>query len=366
MQIALTKKLVDALEVKLPAVDETVSPLFTWTANWTRVWSNRKTDDMLVLVNNATRFTAAVYQVKRKDLKNAAEKMKNAIYNTLLSMNLNPELVNEYMRLSGDVCFVRNNNRQTASWVTKAGSDCAYFVANNYNGIVKMYSDTLGVSVNHRIVNYSGDFKDAFHPYKAMAEALTELTGMQTYKCRAFELTVTLDLEVYTAERRIIVPANMDFTRFHKVLQRIFSWSDHHLFDFKVFDEKTGETICRMVQSEEDIEYDESAILMDGHILAEFFPEHKQMRYTYDFGDNWEHIIRLVRVIEEYDGELPYLLEASGQTPPEDVGGVSGFISLREIMLDPGHPDYEGMKRWSEYWTPELSEWKKRPGVILL
>lgn len=366
MQIALTKKLADALELKLPAADETVGSLFTWTANWTKVWDNRRTEDMLVLVNNATRFTAAIYQVKRKNLKNAAEKMRTAIYNTLLSMNLNPELVNEYMRLSGDVCFVRNNNRQTASWVTKAGSDCAYYIAHNYNGIEKMYSDTPGVSVNHRFVNCSGDFKDAFHPYKAMADALTELTGMQTYKCRAFELKVTLDLEAYTAERRIIVPANMDFTRFHNVLQRVFSWSDRHLFDFDVVDEKTGETICRMVQSEEDIEYDESAVLMEGHTLAEFFPEHKQMRYTYDFGDNWEHVIRLIRVIEEYDGELPYLLEASGQTPPEDIGGAGGFIQFREVMLDPEHPAYEEMKKWSGYWSPELREWQRRPGVIPL
>jgi len=35
------------------------------------------------------------------------------------------------------------------------------------------------------------------------------------------------------------------------------------------------------------------------------------MLYTYDMGGNWEHIIQLVRVIEEYDGELPYILEAT-------------------------------------------------------
>lgn len=100
-----------------------------------------------------------------------------------------------------------------------------------------------------------------------------------------------------------------------------------------------------MVQSEEDTEYDESAVLMEGHILAEFFPEHNQMRYNYDFGDNREHIIRLVRVIEENDGELPYLPEASGQTPPEDIGGAGGFIQFREIMINPEQPAYEEMKK---------------------
>ncbi|OPX87198.1 MAG: hypothetical protein A4E53_02576 [Pelotomaculum sp. PtaB.Bin104] len=73
MQIALTKKIADAMGVKPPSAHEDVNPLFSWTANWTKVWDNRRAEDMLVLVNNATRFTVALYQVKRKDLKNVAE-----------------------------------------------------------------------------------------------------------------------------------------------------------------------------------------------------------------------------------------------------------------------------------------------------
>ena len=364
MQIALTKKLADALGVKLPATDETINSLFTWTANWTTVWDNRRAEDMLVLVNNATRFTVAIYQIKRKDLKNVEKMMQAAIVNTLLSMNLNPELVNEYMRLAGELEFVRNNSRQTAAWVSKAGLECAFHVGREYNGLAKIYCDTLGASSNYRIVNYSGNTNDGFYPYEAMVNALTELTGMQAYKCRAFELMVSLDLEVYKAERRIIVPANMKFAQFHKVLQYVFDWKNYHLYDFTIIDEKIKKAVVRMVPTEEDLEYDKSAVLMEGHTLAEFFPEHKHMVYTYDMGDNWEHIIQLVRVIEEYDGELPYLLEASGQTPPEDVGGVDGFISFREVMLNPKHPEYAEMEKWSRYWTPELREWAMKPKVI--
>jgi hypothetical protein len=81
-------------------------------------------------------------------------------------------------------------------------------------------------------------------------------------------------------------------------------------------------------------------------------------------GDNWEHIIELVRVIDEHYAESPFLLEAAGQTPPEDVGGVPGFIDFREIMLNPKHPDYAEMKEWVGYWSPELPEWEKKPKVI--
>ena len=127
MQIALTRKLAEAMGVKPSTVHRVIDPLFTWTANWTRVWDNRRAEDMLVLINNATRFTVAIYQVKRKDMKNVgAEMMVAAIRNTLLAMNLNPEIVDEYLRLSGDVEFVVNRDRQFTAWVNKAGIECAF------------------------------------------------------------------------------------------------------------------------------------------------------------------------------------------------------------------------------------------------
>jgi len=119
-----------------------------------------------------------------------------------------------------------------------------------------------------------------------------------------------------------------------------------------------------LVPSEEDLEYDKDAVLMDGHTLAEFFPAYRQMIYTYDRGDNWEHVIRLDRVIEECDRELPALVEASGQAPPEDVGGVGGFVDFLEIMQNPEHPEYPEIKEWARYWTPELSGWERKPKAI--
>ena len=365
MQIALTKKLADAMGVNSLSVHEDENPLFSCTANWTKVWDNRRSEDMIVLVNNATRFTVAIYQVKRKDLKNVAEMMRTAISNTLLlSMNLNPELVEEYMRLAGEVEFAQNRNRKTAAWVTKAGLECSFCVGREYNGIAKMFSDTVGASANYRHVNYSGNTNDGFVPYRAMINALTELTGKQAYKYLAFELLVTLDLEVYKAVRRIIVPADLEFERLHKVLQSVFDWQTYHIYDFTIFDGNKSIPVARIVPFEDDLEYDEDAILMKGHTLTEFLPEHKHMLYTYDMGDNWEHEIQLMRVIEDYDKESPYLLEANGQTPPEDVGGVGGFVNFREIMLNPSHPEYGEMKEWAKYWTTELSDWRSRPRVI--
>ena len=198
-----------------------------------------------------------------------------------------------------------------------------------------------------------------------MVQALSELTGKSPYKYRAFELLITLDLEIYKAKRRIIVPADIEFRHLHNLLQHIFDWENYHLYDFTdSWGRNMAEPIARLVPFQEDLNYDEKAILMEQHTLSEYFPEHDFLFYTYDMGDNWQHEIELVHVIEEHDEESPYLLEASGQTPPEDVGGVGGFISFRDIMLDSEHPDHNVMKEWARFWRPELNDWKKQPKVI--
>lgn len=58
------------------------------------------------------------------------------------------------------------------------------------------------------------------------------------------------------------------------------------------------------------------------------------------------------------------MLEATGQAPPEDVGGVDGYIDFHNIMQNPKHEDYEQMKQWAGYWNLELSDWERRPQVI--
>ena len=338
MQIALTKKLADVMGDDLSLLHEVVDPLFSWTANWTKVWDNRRAEDMLVLVNNGTRFVVAIYQVKRKDLKNVAEMIKTAISNTLLLMNLNPGIVEEYLQRAGEVEFIRNRNRQAAAWVTKAGHDCAFYVGRVYNGVDKVFDDTIGAAANRRFIGFSGNYSEVFYPYNAMFNELSKLTGKQTYKYRAFELLITLDLDLYKATRKIIVPANMEFAKLHVVLQSIFGWKNYHLYDF-VIEDGFGMPIVRLVPFEEDLEYDENATLMNKLTLSEFMPDYKQMIYTYDMGDYWQHNIELLQVYPDYDKESPYLLEASGQTPPEDVGGVGGFMDFHQIVMHPGKPE---------------------------
>jgi hypothetical protein len=102
---------------------------------------------------------------------------------------------------------------------------------------------------------------------------------------------------------------------------------------------------------------------MEGHTLAEFLPEYKNLIYTYDMGDYWQHQIQLVRVIDEHNEESPYLVEAIGQSPPENVGG---FVDFHSVMLNPDSPEYSDMRIWAGYWSLELSAWESNPKVIMI
>ncbi len=54
----------------------------------------------------------------------------------------------------------------------------------------------------------------------------------------------------------------------------------------------------------------------------------KQLRYTYDFGDGWEHTIKIERLIDPEPGQsYPRLIEASGRCPPEDIGGPWAMLN---------------------------------------
>jgi len=365
MQIALTKKLADAIGVKPGEENPDANPLFCWTANWTNTFDRRK-EDMVVLVNNATQFTVTIYGVKRIRFKNIESKMFAAIKNTLLAMTLNPEVVDEYMKQAVDVAFVTNRDRKLTASVNRKGLDAAFVVGREVNesrGEIK-YEDTLGRIISQRPVNYSNNSSNSYIPAEKMIEALVDLTGKPAYKYRAFELLVTLDLEIYKATRRLIVPADLAFSKLHKLLQNVFDWKNYHLYDFTVFDGKTAEPVATLVPDEETLDYDDRAVLIAEHKLSDYFPQYKYMLYTYDMGDSWEHQIELVQVIDEHNAESPYLLEAVGQTPPEDVGGVGGYIDFYNIMKDENHPDYAETKEWVGYWSPELWDWKARPRVI--
>ncbi|WP_349581179.1 plasmid pRiA4b ORF-3 family protein [Sulfitobacter sp. NFXS29] len=73
----------------------------------------------------------------------------------------------------------------------------------------------------------------------------------------------------------------------------------------------------------------------------------KTIRYIYDSGDNWHHVIRIEKIDSAIAGAAcPRLVRAIDACPPEDVGGFPGYADL--AMVDPKHEEHGQMLEW--YW----------------
>jgi hypothetical protein len=76
--------------------------------------------------------------------------------------------------------------------------------------------------------------------------------------------------------------------------------------------------------------------------------------YEYYFGDGWEHIITLEKVMADYKGTLPVYTGGALNCPPEDVGGIWEFQEFKKAIKNPRHPEHEEYKEWvGEHCDPD-------------
>jgi Plasmid pRiA4b ORF-3-like protein len=161
-------------------------------------------------------------------------------------------------------------------------------------------------------------------------------------------LKVTL-LDVHPPIWRLLrVPSAITLSALHAIVQVAMGWEDRHLHEWRV-----GETVFASDDAddwgEEEAQDETSAVLAD---LAE---EDSMLRYDYDLGDGWEHLIEVVAV-QPYDGTvLPVaVLEGARSAPPEDCGGPSGYEHLLDALADPDDAEHEELSAWAgEWFDPE-------------
>ena len=79
----------------------------------------------------------------------------------------------------------------------------------------------------------------------------------------------------------------------------------------------------------------EPALTPNQATLAELIEDTgaRTLSYLYDFGDSWEHKIKIGKVGDPVPGELyPRLTDIAGRCPPEDVGGFPGYEEFLEAI----------------------------------
>ncbi len=140
--------------------------------------------------------------------------------------------------------------------------------------------------------------------------------------------------------RRIIVPESITLGNLHHVLQMAFSWTGGHIHEFDFEGERFGIP---------DPEFDWEPIRSEKRIqLKTALAGMNRFTYTYDFGDQWEHRIKVEKQLLG-DPELSHramCLAGANAAPPEDVGGAPGYEDFVAAMADPNHPEHQAMREW--------------------
>ncbi len=136
--------------------------------------------------------------------------------------------------------------------------------------------------------------------------------------------------------RRLLVPSDAPLARLHRILQAAMGWEDAHLHLFEVDGVRYGD-----VEDFPDPLGDE-----DAFTVADAAAVTRDFRYEYDFGDGWEHDVRIGQRLATVGSGTPRCLDGARACPPEDCGGPHGYEHLLAVLADPADPE-----------RPELLEW---------
>jgi len=151
--------------------------------------------------------------------------------------------------------------------------------------------------------------------------------------------------------RRFLVSNTVSLEDFHHTLQIVMGWTNSHLHQFMVGNERYGIT-----DPDIDMDWDDDLKNeIEFKVKDIMKKEGDSILYEYDFGDSWEHKVTLEKILP-YSSEqvLPFCVKGRRGCPPEDVGGVCGYGDFLEKWNDESDPEHYEIKEWAgEYFYPE-------------
>lgn len=137
--------------------------------------------------------------------------------------------------------------------------------------------------------------------------------------------------------RRLQVRGDIALRELHTVLQVAFNWDSSHLYAFDTAYGQFGiPDRTRGVRSDAKVTLEQVAARPG-----------TKLTYTYDFGDDWEHLITVEDVGPCEDASIyPRCVGGRRKAPPEDCGGLWGYQELLEILDNPAHEEHQDRLEW--------------------
>jgi hypothetical protein len=181
-------------------------------------------------------------------------------------------------------------------------------------------------------------------------------TRLGRYLPEQLILKVTLAGSEPKIWRRVEVESGLTLHDLHYVIQCVFEWTDSHLYHFLVPPGgKLTHAALRGAQRFHIMppdpifgdEHKEDGQADDALIGDIFAPECNRIIYEYDFGDSWEHLVKLEKRSPGGDPhDIPQCLAGESAAPLDDMGGIHGYYQWLDALRDPAHEAHEHAVEW--------------------
>ncbi|WP_052136310.1 plasmid pRiA4b ORF-3 family protein [Arthrobacter sp. PAMC 25486] len=160
-----------------------------------------------------------------------------------------------------------------------------------------------------------------------------------------YQLKVSINRASPPIWRRLLVRSDVPLGDIHTIVQNSFEWESYHLHGFQV-----GGPGGAVYGIPEPDMFGKRDLDENAYTLGEVLPaEGDSMVYTYDFGDNWEHLIKVEKVLPaEPQAPVVRCTGGRGRGPAEDCGGIWGWENLIEAINDPKHEEHRRYRDWLE------------------
>ncbi|HEU4675898.1 MAG TPA: plasmid pRiA4b ORF-3 family protein [Motilibacteraceae bacterium] len=180
------------------------------------------------------------------------------------------------------------------------------------------------------------------------------------------EQEATLRVRVDLAEakppiwRRLELSSSLYLDELHEVLQEAFDWDDSHLHRFAVgstFDPRTEAYLCPFDEDEGEPGVPTREVRLD-ELLVE---PGDRLDYVYDFGDGWEHVIKLEAVLDRAADD-PWVRCTGGRraAPPEDCGGMWGYDEALAEGMPEAPFSVQELDEDLQDWEPSVRDRRDR------
>ncbi|SYZ78016.1 plasmid pRiA4b ORF-3 family protein [Trichococcus shcherbakoviae] len=190
----------------------------------------------------------------------------------------------------------------------------------------------------NRIMDLSPEKGEKYDDLKGQLDDLMQLLNPSSGKSKKpaapkqpkiYSFKITLENVGVPVWRKVQVNSASTFLELHKIIQILFDWQEDHLHDFRIQKSNGIRQKNVIIESDEedtsplfDIFFGDAKTRLsetEEHLHDHFLVEKDQARYTYDFGDDWQHKIVLEKILPPAEGATyPICTAAKNDAPYED------------------------------------------------